>query len=171
MYRVRKTYLSSSLLKPSLCGGGCIAEESKISPGGHGAHPSTSARVTSSITNVDAKVPAKHDRVGESGPGQSSCGAHSSHGPWLRSTRVSGFSCPEVRVEEEQWISTDPSLMRKGHAIKSFPLSRVLCISGQKRRLTHTCSMDRASNVRVHRSGDGVCSESSGDGIAPTRSR
>ena len=46
-------------------------------PAEHGSHTSTPPA-------VDVKVPAKQERVGESGPWHSSSGAHATHGPWSR---------------------------------------------------------------------------------------
>ena len=47
-------------------------------PAEHGSHTSTPPAIDVK------KVPAKHERVGESGPWHSSSGAHATHGPWLR---------------------------------------------------------------------------------------
>jgi hypothetical protein len=46
-------------------------------PAEHGSHTSTPPCDA-------ATVPAKHERVGESGPWHSSPGPHATHGPWLR---------------------------------------------------------------------------------------
>ena len=52
-------------------------------PAEHGSH-------TSTPPCDDAKVPAKHERVGESGPWHSCSGPHATHGPWYGKNTLPG---------------------------------------------------------------------------------